>query len=182
MGGLNATIMYAPGGDKTVATPASSYTGFGVNYGKGPIEISLAYETKAGYANSTLAPGGTTNAWIVTGAYDMGVAKLFAGFQQADVTGVAVAAGAGKDTGYEIGVSVPMGKATVAAGYATETTQVTGQTDGKSNAFGLQVVYAMTPAFALYGGLVNGDNTAAAAGPQTKVSTSKVAFGFRYNF
>jgi len=108
-------------------------------------------------------------------SYDLGVAKVFLALEGAD------AGNAGKDSGMSLGVSLPLGKqTTVGLGYATETTTVSGLADGKANSFGVQAVYNLTPAAALYVGYNSTDNQA--AGNATKVTTNKFATGLRYNF
>ena len=174
-GGFNAVVMYAPGQDKTSTTDATSYTGLGLNYVKGPVAINFAYETKKNYQNAVVVQGVTTNAWILATSYDLGVAKVFAGAEQADTGST------GKDSGYELGLSVPVTKEIMLGlGYATETTQVSGQTDGKATSFGLQAVYTLTPKAAFYAGYNTTDTTPSLT--QVKSTTSYYATGFRYNF
>ena len=123
--------------------------------------------------------GSYTNAWILAGSYDLGVAKVFAAAEGATADGFV--AGSAKDTGYSVGVSVPLNKATtVGLGYAQETTTLASLADGKSSSIGIQAVYAWNAATAIYGGYLSADNTA--LGSSTAVKESKIAAGVRYNF
>jgi len=170
MGGFNAVIMYAPGQNKTATQDASSYTGLGLNYARGPVAVNFAYEDSKPVGN-----GDKTNAWIAAASYDLGMAKVFLALEQAD------AGKAGKDNGMSLGVSLPVSKqTTVGLGFATETTSVNGKSDGKAEGFGLQAVYALTPAAALYVGYSSTDTTV--AGATAKSTATKFATGLRYNF
>lgn len=174
LSGFTATVMYAPGGDKTAVAGATSYGGLGLAYASGPVALNFAYESRVPTVGAVAA-----NAWIAAGSYDLGVVKLFLGLEQAD-SGVPAT---GRDVGYSLGLSMPVGKqASFAVGYAAETNGVSGQENGASNSFGIQYVYNQTPALAFYVGYLNTADTPTAVGAQTTTTTTKTAFGARYNF
>lgn len=169
MGGLNAVIDYANGGDNQGAG-GSSYLGWGVNYANGPLAVNLAAEAK-----KPVGAGTTVNAWILATSYDLGMAKVFVAAESADA-GVT-----GKDTGTSIGLSIPLSKAvTAAVGFGTESTSRAGASDGKTQSTGMQVVYAWNAATAIYGGYAKTDTTA--VGSSTTSNATKLATGVRYNF
>lgn len=199
--GLNAVIMYGSNADATASTSATNYTSLGVNYANGPLTVNLATEkvltslhnvVEAAYNPTTGAAkvkaaglglasttGSYTNAWILAGSYNLGVATVFAAAEGATADGFA--AGSAKDTGSSVGVSIPVNKATTAAlGYATESTTLAGNTDGKKTATGIQVVYAWNAATAIYAGYRMFDTTA--LNSATSVKATNFATGVRYNF
>jgi hypothetical protein len=169
MGGLNAVVNYANGGDNAGAG-GSSYLGWGVNYANGPVAVNLATE-----ALKPVGGGTTTNAWILATSYNLGMATVFVAAEAAD------AGTSGKDTGTSLGLSFPLSKTVTAAlGFANETTARAGSSDGKTQSTGAQVVYAWNAATAIYGGYVKTDTTA--VGSTTTTNATKLATGVRYNF
>ena len=190
MGGLNAVVMYGSDANATTTTSATNYMGLGVNYADGPLSVNLATEkvktglhnvageTPAGLGLASTA-GSYTNAWILAASYNLGVATVFAAAEGATADGFT--AGSAKDAGSAFGVSIPLNKATtVGLGYATETTTLSGRSDGKTTATGVQVVYAWNAATAIYAGYRAADTTA--LGSTTAVKATKFATGVRYNF
>lgn len=178
MGGLSGQIMWAPGEDKNPVTrqSASSYTGFLIGYANGPIGLHLGYEniktTAAANASSSLRD------WTIGAAYDLGVAKLYGGYQSATQTG------GNDDKGWMLGVGMPLGPVSLNVGYARETHDVTGRAfDGKSTAFGGQVVYSLSKRTNLYADFLSGKTRAAAVAagaPSTKNTIYGV--GMRHDF
>jgi len=199
--GLNVVVMYGSNADATTSTSATNYTSLGVNYANGPLTVNLATEkvlTSVGnvvaspYNSATGAAkvdaaglglasstGSYTNAWILAASYNLGVATVFAAAEAATADGFA--AGSAKDSGTSVGVSVPVNSATTAAlGYATESTTLSGLSDGKTNSLGAQVVYAWNAATAIYAGYRKTDTTA--LGSSTTTTATNFATGVRYNF
>jgi predicted porin len=191
MNGFNATVMYANNADKTAEADGVPYLGLGANYAAGPLNINFGYERVAaavhlgafsdveGSANPNGALAGDKSTAMVVGAsYNLGVATIGAGYQQANVD----ANGADwKDAGYSLSVMVPVSASTrVAVGYASETTTRAGLSDGKATALGAHAIYNWTEQAAVYAGVVQRDVTA--AGTTAKVNGTKVAAGLRYNF
>jgi predicted porin len=179
MSGFNATVLFASA-DKTLTTSPPPYVGLGANYAAGPLSVNFGYEQVASTAHlgGAALAGDKTTASIIGASYNLGVATVGAGYQQANVD----ANGFGwKDAGYTLSVGVPVSATTtVAVGYASETTTRAGLSDGKSTGFGAQAVYNWTKQAAIYGGAFQTKVTA--AGTTTESLTTKYAAGLRYNF
>ncbi len=182
--GFDATILYA--NTKTavasgVANDSVPYVGIGANYAAGPLLVNFAYESVGSKQQVAAASNADkTNAYILGASYDLGVAKLGAGYEQANVD----AAGASwKDAGYTLSASVPVSAATtVAVGYASETTTSAGLADGKATSFGGQVIYNWNKQVAVYGGAYQVKTTDIFAPATGEVTKTKYAAGLRYNF
>ena len=184
MSGFDATVMYSNNADKTATNSGTSYVGVGANYAAGPLSINFGYEsTSSALSNpgSTLvaAAGDKTTAYVIGGAYNLGVATIDLAFQtaNADFSGVSY-----KDQGYALGVAVPVSAAaTVGLGYATETTTSSGIVpDGKKTGYGIQVIYNWTKQMAIYGGYTS--TKSEALGVVGDSTATKLATGLRYNF
>ena len=183
MGGFDATVLYANTKEaKATGTPNDTvpYLGVGANYTAGPLSINFGYEqvASAQHLGTGANPGDKTNAYIIGAAYDLGAAKIGAGFEQANVDALGAS---WKDAGYTISLSVPVSaETTFALGYASETTTTAGKSDGKSTGFGAQAIYNLTKQAAVYGGAFQTKTTA--AGATTESTFTKYAAGLRYNF
>jgi len=190
MGGFNAQVSWAPGEDGAPGISPGRYWGLGLGYGNGPLNVQFAYESMKTreVANATLGqpssiPGsvavggpGTTNAWLVGGSYDFGIVKPYIGYERASKSNVA------KDRGWELGVGVPIGAATLSVGYARETSRVTGAAfDSKSTSWGGQLVYPLSKRTNVYAEFFDvRDQTAAAASVTTR--TRNYGVGMRHDF
>jgi len=177
MGGFGAQLMYAPGEDKNPVTGqnASAYAGALVGYAAGPVGVHVGYES----IGATAAAGVSTsvNDLVIAASYDLGVAKLTAGYQRAS-------APAGDENGWMIGAVIPAGAVTVSLGYARENNKVTGlAVDGQSSAFGGQVVYPLSKRTNVYADFMRGTTkaAAAAAGAAETVNTL-IGAGVRHDF
>lgn len=199
MSGFNATVMFGKGEKKTATESPTAYVGFGANYAAGPLSINFGYEQVASTSHlgtfdiinadpekrnptGALAEDKTT-ASIIGASYNLGVATVGVGYQVANVDARNALGGPAsfKDAGYTLSVSVPVSSSTtVALGYASETTESAGMTDGKSTGFGAQAIYSLTKQAAVYGGAFQTKVTA--VGATTETLTTKYAAGLRYNF
>jgi predicted porin len=127
-------------------------------FNNGPINVMLGYERNR--AKDTLVQLG--------GNYDLGVAKLYAGYgnikggktaDRAGMSYLATASGAqvapgGNIKDYTIGVNVPLGAATARAGYSRW--NFNGATGAKNESkIGLGVNYALSKRTAIYSDLAN---------------------------
>lgn len=180
MSGFNATVLFSNSADKTATTTSVPYVGLGANYAAGPLSVNFGYEQVASTAHLGVAAlaGDKTTASIIGASYNLGVATVGVGFQQANVDANGAA---WKDAGYTLSVGVPVSATTtVALGYASETTTTAGLSDGKSTGFGAQAIYSLTKQAAVYGGAFQTKVTAAGATAETL--TTKYAAGLRYNF
>jgi predicted porin len=87
----------------------------GVNYGAGALAVAADYTA---FGQNAAAATGTDSRTRISASYDLGVAKLGAGFQSKEsFAGV-------KDTQYMLGVSAPMGPVLLGATYAVRNNDV----------------------------------------------------------
>lgn len=144
-GGFSAAWSYAFGENKNGA----GNQGFGstdaasmyLRYAQGPLSFGIAYQ-----AEEQLLGLKETTYTLVGGAYDFGVAKLVASYNQTR------RAGASRDKEYQLGVSAPLGAVTLYAGYAHASTQVAGVDSEKSSGYSLLATYALSRRTDLYTG------------------------------
>lgn len=190
LAGFTTSAMYALGEDKTNALSASKSFSANVKYANGPLLVSAGYqsETVANSVTATRSPA-LENA-LVSAAYDFGVAKLGLGFNRAKYKDVAAPAALGggdfaAQNEYNVSVAVPIGAATISAGYA----QSKGDTLGKSSGFGVQALYALSKRTTLYGGGVSTKaydklaNAVLLASPTSSIAKNTTyAVGVRHTF
>jgi predicted porin len=123
-------------------------TAFHAKYEGGPVFAGFAYQIdKVGAAETKFTR--------VNGSYDLGMAKLLAGY------GLVKATGAADVTDFTIGADVPLAANIVlSAGYASS------KADGgaRANSYGLGVAYVLSKRTTVYGGLRNDNAVATAAG------------------
>jgi predicted porin len=197
MGGLTATVQFAPGEDKTPTKDAGSYFGLMAGYSAGKFAAHLGYEsiaTKTAAVAAVAATAGTdpivvgskavaavdktVASTIIAASYDLGAAKLFGGYQ------MATAEAGKKDTGYQLGVSIPAGAAKVHLGYASETQAADGKADAKASAFGGHVRYPLSKRTSVYAGFVRGtsDSSVATGTASTETVNTTYNAGLRHAF
>ena len=129
---------------------------FHVKYEGGPVYAGVAYQVDK-------VTGGDTKFTRVNGSYDLGVAKLLAGYGN-------VKAGSAKTTDLSFGADVPLGaNLTLSAGYASS------KADGaeRASGLGLGVAYSLSKRTTVYGGFLDTKN----AGPDTRYG-----FGLKHAF
>jgi predicted porin len=97
------------------AAATQDATLIGVNYGAGALAVAADYTA---FGQNAAAATGTDSRTRISASYDLGVAKLGAGFQSKEsFAGV-------KDTQYMLGVSAPMGPVLLGATYAVRNNDV----------------------------------------------------------
>jgi len=215
MGNFSAYVQVSPGEDNDIAgRSAGNFASVGVNFASGPFAAGLAYEntsvttaaaaastaysfpsattgacatgtttTAGGFCSKASAAALATNTDIantsVMGSYDLGMLKLFAGFEQGKTT-------TKQDTGWNLGVVVPVGATSIQLGYAKETQIADGNlVDGLSKAFGGQVVYDLSKRTNVYASYISGTANAPVATAGTAQPESKMtnfALGVRHSF
>jgi predicted porin len=129
---------------------------FHVKYEGGPVYAGVAYQVDK-------TATGDTKFTRVNGSYDLGAAKLLAGYGN-------VKAGSVKTTDLSFGADVPLGANLVlSAGYASS------KTDGaeRLSGLGLGVAYSLSKRTTVYGGFLDTKNT----GPDTRYG-----FGLKHTF
>ena len=142
---------------------STNYTGFGLNYAKGPLVINYANQSYDGafVGGKQVATASTkTNVFAIN--YNVGAANLYGGWVSSDY-------GTSSETGYTVGVKVPMGKNSVSVGYASNKATVAG-VDKTIGAWGAPFIQGVTKSTVAYYGLQSVD------------SNNKYSAGLRVNF
>ncbi|MCX7271716.1 MAG: porin [Burkholderiales bacterium] len=176
-GPIRANALYsvnATGGEPAPHIDRSKAFGGSLNYGAGPLGLNVAYQ-------ETDTPGATLNtqkAMLLSGAYDLKVAKLFGQYQEIkDKTGALDK----KDKSYQIGASVPVGPGSVLASYGNvKTTDNNALTaDQKRNSFGIGYDYFLSKRTDVYAAWFE---TKLSAAGSTIQKDSVVGLGVRHRF
>jgi len=166
-GGFSGSAMYAFGEDKTTGIgglDASKSVSANLKFANGPLVVSGGYQREqsgstigTAIANPNAAGGkpALENA-LLSVSYDLGVAKLGAGFSRAkfkDVTAPAILGGGAFAAQKEFALSaaVPLGAATISATVARSK----GDTLGKSTGAGIQALYSLSKRTTLYAGALS---------------------------
>ena len=142
---------------------STNYTGFGLNYVKGPLVINYANQSFDGtFAGGKQVSSASTKTNVFAINYNVGAANLYGGWVNTDN-------GSSTETGYTLGVKVPMGANSVSVGYASNKATAAGK-DTTIGAWGAQYIAAVTKATVAYVGLQSID------------SANKYSAGLRVNF
>ena len=189
-GGFSGSAMYAFGEDKTLAVGASRTVSANLKFANGPLLISGGYQTEGGTRTAAGAKPALENT-LLSVAYDLGVAKIGAGFNRAKYKDVTLAAGNPLGAGaiaaqkeYSLSVAVPFGATTLSAGVA----QSKGDTLGKSTGYGIQALYALSKRTTLYTGVASSKTYDRLAASTVTVPGSNIdrntqyALGVRHTF
>lgn len=138
MGGLSGAVSYNL--DENNAAKRNVLA-FHAKYEGGPVYAGFAYQSEGDVAGSNDQKFTRLN-----GSYDLGVAKILAGYGKVSMTGTR------SSTDLSFGADVPLGSAMVlSAGYASS--KVSGGV--KATGFGVGVVYSMSKRTSIYGGYVD---------------------------
>ena len=127
------------------------YFGGGLTYDTGPLSLGLGAErlNKGNGAAMQAQSSHDLTAWSLGGSYDLGVAKLLAGYRQStakDVLGL----GDLKNRGYMLAVTAPVGPGLVRAAYNRYEAKFDGD-KGVTDQFGLGYVYNLSKRTSVYG-------------------------------
>ena len=186
--GFSGSATYGFGEDKTTSVGASKSVSANLKYANGPLVVSGGYQSE-GFARTGDAKPALENT-LLSVAYDLGVAKIGAGFNRSKLKDVTVPTNLGGNgtatfaaqKEYSLSVAVPLGATTLSAGYA----QSKGDTLGKSSGFGVQALYSLSKRTTLYAGAQNikaYSNVVAAAPVNSNVGRSMLyAAGVRHTF
>ena len=172
--GFVGRLMYAFGEAPGAFNGANNDVGASLQYYNGPVYLAYAYDARTNATNSD------KRRWhSLGGAYDFGVAKLYAAYRTRKEGAVGL-----DESSYWLGVSVPLGAWTLSA----TATRVNDKTpaDKGATGIGLGADYALSKRTTLYGrfGKVNNKNGATfnldngINGP----SPSSLALGLRHKF
>lgn len=161
--GFAAQARYSFGEDTTkdVAPTGKDQAGFRVQYISGPISAALAYEVTLDEDNTDDEDKTLT----VGGSYNFGLFKLHAGYQKVSDVTVATRVGAvltpaaattvEDHTAYSVGMSVPLGKATLNAQYINGEDELYNGTKRDFSKYGISVRYALSKRTTIYSALTN---------------------------
>ena len=173
-GGLTGNLMVAAGNQNSRGT--GRFVNAGVTYSSGPLRATAQVVRMRQNTEQILATASPEwlSQWMLGGSYDLGAAKLFAGYfefkgpkNKANLSPVATlgAVGAGaqafawdKNRIAWIGARVPLGNGALLAQVARETYPYTGAATGKSTNFGVTYEYALskrTVPYVSYGQITN---------------------------
>lgn len=143
-----------------------------VMYAAGPVLAGFAHQSEK-------AALGTLKLNVIAGSYDLGMAKLTAGYQMAKNGRAGLAAAEDKEV--QLGVSVPFGAASIAAGVTrSESENSVGATVSKATGVSLIGLYDLSKRTALYAGL-NATKKDDAAGVEVLKGTN-AQVGIRHKF
>ncbi len=149
MNGVTVQFITAPGGGTSAY---QNYMGGGVKYANGPLLINAAMQT---YKTAALK---TSTSTVAAVQYNVGVATLIGGYASNDT-------GTKTESGYNIGVKVPVGADYIAAAYSSYDAGA-----GAKGSFGLNYIKAM------------GKTTIGYLGYRSTDSVSTTGAGLRYKF
>lgn len=170
MSGFSGALSYSLGENKTATLSSSSVTSLHIKYEGGPVFVAFARQTE-----QPQGPGTSTSFTRLNGTYDLGVAKLLAGYGRVnDAAGVVGAT----TTEWSLGADVPVSAAvTLSGGLARSSDNVVGGNASRSG-YGLAVAYGMSKRTTLYGGLQSGTTSLAGVDTTNRV----VAAGVKHTF
>jgi len=161
--GFNAIVTSALKESKAVG--AKDTNGVTLGYADGPIKAALGLQKDAAGDNV-----------IISGAYDLGVASISAGYSTLD--GI----NNGNDSkGLNLGVNVPMGALNFSLGYGAGKTETNGGVKvSEYSGYGVGVTYALSKRTRVYAGYKD-EKTENAAGVKT-FGSKLTAAGVRHDF
>jgi predicted porin len=186
-------------------TGKTSAQGLSVTYTAGPLMVAAATGTEKGssidrmgatlattaaasVAASTAAasPDAKYTGSAITAQYDMGVAKIFAGFTSfKDDNNTKVAGGELTTKETNLGVSVPMGAVTLMAAVGNNKASIAGDTGtAKGNDFAIGASYALSKRTTAYvkTGTYNKYKVSYTGGDSDEVKTNRTSIGLRHTF
>ncbi len=181
MGGFSVAAMWAPGEDKAVTgQPGAPYSGgkvYGImaNYANGPIAAGLGWQS-----NKDITARNARTDTNFGASYDLGAAKLFLQLESGKNKNNG-AAGDGKDSGYGVGVVIPVGAASLTAGYAAEKQKIGGAKVSDAKAFALLGRYDLSKRTYVYAAYLRGETDPTAAAVAT-VKRTQYGLGLVHNF
>jgi predicted porin len=156
MGGLSGALSY----NLDEASPAkTNVMAFHAKYEGGPVFVVFAYQNEGDVVGTNDKKFTRLN-----GSYDLGMAKILAGYGKVSMTGMATV------TDMSIGADIPLGSSMVlSAGYASSKPKG----GVKASGFGVGVAYLMSKRTTVYGGFLDTKN----AGPD-----SRFGVGLKHTF
>ena len=144
--GFSGSLMYALGEDKSPTVGASRTISANLKYANGPLLVSGGYQSEGVTRTATTQP--RLDNMLISAAYDLGVAKIGAGYNVAKYRDILPGVSLDAQKEYNISVAVPLGAATISAGYARSR----GNDFGTSTGVGIQALYSLSKRTTLYAG------------------------------
>lgn len=167
-GGVQVAFTYGFGENKTAAQSAADQYSLAAWYAAGPITAGVAYQLREFQGQPDLKHT------VVGGAYDFGMAKLVASYQEARRTGT-------KDRDWQLGVKVPMNAFTFYVGYADSDSK-TGPTKLNADGWALLGTYALSKRTTAYVGYERFDREEIISNARAKRKVDNLAIGVRHTF
>ena len=178
-GGVGLNAIYTFGDESFTTSSSGRGLGLSANYFAGPLMITGAFQTK----NSSGVAPAKQNSFRLGGAYDFGVARVFASYQTIkDRDGLVTAGLTNADhNGFQVGVSAPVGPGSVLFSYGTTKSDGVGG-KGTRNVFALGYDYNLSKRTDVYAAFYNdsGDVALPSAAWQTKIQ--RIGVGLRHKF
>ncbi len=174
MGGFSVTAMWAPGEDKSTTNSAGKVYGLMADYRNGPIAVGLGYQSNKMNAAGQRDSRTDTN---LAGSYDLGAAKVYLQLERGKNNNTV---GDGEDTGYGLGVILPVGPASVTVGYAAEKQDIGNVEVSTSKSFAVLGKYDLSKRTYVYAAYRRGE-TDPTGGVNTTKET-KYGLGVVHNF
>lgn len=166
LNGFSGAASYSLGENKTATVSAGKIASFNVKYEGGPVYAGLAYQTE-----KTNGATDTKKFTRVNASYDLGVAKLLAGYGR-------VALADQRTTDWQIGADFPVSSSlTLSGGYARSKDNAAAG-DAKRTGLSLAASYSLSARTSLYGGLQTSKQEVAS----TNERGNLYAVGMRHTF
>lgn len=170
MGGFSLAVSGSLGENKTATVNPGAIASFNVKYEGGPLYAGLGFQREKTNGATT-----TVDFTRVNATYDLGVAKLLAGYGRVQN----VAAVSGNDTTeWQIGVDFPVSKALTVSGGLARSSDNAASGDATRKGYSLAALYTLSKRTSLYGGYQSAKLTLAG----TDTDTSLFAVGVKHTF
>ncbi len=207
MGGLSGAVSYALGEDKTANASAGSIFAINVQYAAGPMMVGFAHQAEKTGAAPTVLAGAAKSisaSWVtafgagaaiapadivtgskatynlLTGSYNLGVAKLLASYNTAKLSIPGDDALKAKE--FQIGADIPLSSAmTLAVGYGQSKLKDASDIS-KATAFSAAVNYTLSKRTSVYAGFNNTKTKYDAAVADATVKSAIYAVGLNHKF
>ena len=142
--GFKAAVNYGFG-EVAGANSDRQYLGAGVTYDNGPLSLGLGLER---LNEDTATKSGKISVWSLGGSYDLGVAKILAGYRDSKAERLT---GDDKTKGYMLAVTAPVGPGLVRAAYNRYEYTPAGGAKLKADQFAVGYVYGLSKRTSVYG-------------------------------
>jgi predicted porin len=161
-GAFSGGASYSMDNDSTVKQDIYDLS---LSYAAGPVAANFAYQVQG----DVLGTPDDLKLTVLNGSYDLGMAKLIAGFGQSDLAGV-------KFTDVQVGVDVPLSSALTISGGFAQSKGNAAAGNLKTSGFGIAATYSLSKRTTAYTGY-----------QQAKVKSSSIksdlfAVGLRHTF